>query len=353
MTVGMALLPFSLLADDELCLGGISEDCVIVADYDPLQLQSLRVLVEMVRSIDSGDSSSAAIRGPGGRVVDWWLPPPKRLRELALTRGWDLERLRSGCLKFEEHVRLRLVDGAIFIVDRRAPRASVDAAIAAGANEMRATLAGESRGVWENCLYDALEREGAVRIGTLCQFLDFFHFAFGRSVASMFDATHAFLGRAMARLAELQERLRREPFIYLHLNLITDAAALVAALRRARVCVTRVNISNVMDYVDGPVQRAQIAGLQGLQHVCERGCPTTLFLEAHVGGGIKTSLCFQAADWPAYVEAVGVWDALSEERAHGRGEGESARDLERRYSSYLVDLRAKCVECVGPGFVFY
>ena len=43
---------------------------------------------------------------------------------------------------------------------------------------------GQSRGVWENCLYDALEREGAVRIGTLCQFLDFFHFAFGRSVAS-------------------------------------------------------------------------------------------------------------------------------------------------------------------------
>ena len=132
MTVGMALLPFSLLADDELCLGGISEDCVIVADYDPLQLQSLRVLVEMVNSIDSGASSSAAIRGPSGCVVDWWLPPPKRLQELALTQGWDLERLRSGCLKFEEHVRLHLVDGAIFIVDRRAPQASVDAAIAAG-----------------------------------------------------------------------------------------------------------------------------------------------------------------------------------------------------------------------------
>ena len=132
----------------------------------------------------------------------------------------------------------------------------------------------------------------------------------------------------------VQALLRREPFIYLHLNLISDAAALVAALRRARVCVTRVNISNVMDYVDGPVQRAQIAVLRGLQqHVCERGCPTstTLFLEAHVGGGIKTSLCFQAADWPAYVEAVGIWDALSEERAHGRGDGESARGLERRY----------------------
>ena len=151
----------------------------------------------------------------------------------------------------------------------------------------------------------------------------------------------------------VQALLRREPFIYLHLNLISDAAALVAALRRARVCVTRVNISNVMDYVDGPVQRAQIAGLQGLQHVCERGCPTTLFLEAHVGGGIKTSLCFQAADWPAYIKAVGVWDALSEERAHGRGEGKNARELERRYNSHLVALRAKCVECVGPGFVFY
>ena len=57
----------------------------------------------------------------------------------------------------------------------------------------------------------------------------------------------------MGRMQELQELLTRRTILYLNLNLIGDAHAFAEVLRSHGVAVRRMNISNVMDYVEGEV----------------------------------------------------------------------------------------------------
>ena len=61
LTVGYSFLPFALLEDPSARLGGISEELIVVADYDEMQLRISQALTEVVRRIDATDGSPLAV----------------------------------------------------------------------------------------------------------------------------------------------------------------------------------------------------------------------------------------------------------------------------------------------------
>lgn len=344
LTVGVALLPFSILDCPEARLGGIPEDLIVVVDYDESQLRAVRAVVEVVRSIEV---SVAEVRdAEHGSIVDWWLPTVALAQ---LDAHVHFAQLRSGSQRFCDRVGLRLHRGRLFAVLFDGPASQLEALLDALSDAPAAAAPPQHarRGTWENELYDALETAGAVRIDRLTQFLDYFHFALGRSVATMFDSAHSFLEGVIGRLPELQEALAGKAMAYLHANLIEQAAELGEVLLKCQVRVSRMNLSNLMDYVQG-AEYKQVAQLQLLQHVCPHPCGAdTVFLEAYLGGGIRSSLAFRATDWPLYVEAVQIYDQLCEQRAL-----KEASELEGPYQLCLDELRVRCRAAFSSEFVF-
>ena len=358
-TVGLAYLPFAILEDPDRGLGGIPEELILVVDYDSSQLHTCRAIVEMVRSIDTNPSNAV---WADGRIVDWMLPCAEQLRQL--DDRVHLTQLRCGSCASQHTVQLHLDDGVgLFVVDR-AHAATLGQSLEGlvqpdlfpqhdGSGAEQESLGAECstqsarRGVWENRLFDDLDRDGVVHIQKLSQFLDFFTYSYGRTVASMFDTSFEFVEECMERIIELQALMAEKSFAFLHLNLIADAAEMVAAIEQNQILVTRMNISNVMDYVDGEEEYNKISRLTSLQRHCDL-CMPIVFVDAYIGGGIKTSLAFEGEEWPQYLEAVNVYDQLLRTQENGSVDNQ----LKQKYQKLLTILRNNCTDKISPTYVF-
>ena len=101
------------------------------------------------------------------------------------------------------------------------------------------------------------------------------------------------------------------------------------------VAVRRVNISNLMDYVDGENAYENAAQLRLLP-----GNP--LFLEAYVGGGIRSSLAFRASDWDRYASAVRLYDRLMRAEAGEGREVENVVALRAEHALAVHGLKNTC-----------
>merc|ERR1719354_94707 len=101
-----------------------------------------------------------------------------------------------------------------------------------------------------------------------------------------------------------------------------------------------------MDYVDGDEQYAKILELQNLDSHCD--CMSTIFIEAYLGGGIKSSLAFEGIWWEEYIDAVKVYDELMK----ARDAGIKCDDLEETHKEQLEELKTLCKDNINPNYMF-
>eukprot|EP00746_Dinoflagellata_sp_MGD_P067406 gnl/MRDRNA2_/MRDRNA2_27825_c0_seq1.p1 gnl/MRDRNA2_/MRDRNA2_27825_c0~~gnl/MRDRNA2_/MRDRNA2_27825_c0_seq1.p1 ORF type:complete len:114 (+),score=11.47 gnl/MRDRNA2_/MRDRNA2_27825_c0_seq1:77-418(+) len=74
----------------------------------------------------------------------------------------------------------------------------------------------------------------------------------------MFDFSSSYIRKCMGCLHEQQKELEHKVFVYLHLNVLTAVKDFIAALHQNSIAVLRMNICNLVDYVDGDRQYRQV-----------------------------------------------------------------------------------------------
>ena len=270
----------------------------MVADYDEMQLRISQALTEVVRRIDATDGSPLAVcvRAAGDASDE-----VHDCRRLAVAVG------------FTGHLRC----GATFVLMGLfvSFRCSAWTAMEAGQLVMESPRLRFPR-TSIPCMASSMTRI-IVMEGSRCVRLSAARFL-PWHVGEHADVRHSAKFLAQCDVTSSYEGapgVHRDAAVRVpSLDLLEDVERLRGGMSSHDVAVRRVNIEFMI------TSMARMRNENAAQLRLLPGNP--LFLEAHVGGGIRSSLAFRASDWDRYASAVRLYDRLMRAQA---GEGRQSR----------------------------